>query len=260
MRKILKKNNLIRFFISFLILSATAFFPALAASDCSSIMDKKCDWEKHLVIADDTQVKITIPQKQIINFDCPEGKCECEEIAGSVELKGLEAINKQEKERSKNYRCSSAKVYARHRPQFVYASSMVFSIVTYNLNYIRDITKSCHGEHNFITYDTESGNRYLLKNILLEDKINALSDALIDDFLIHYVKQDADKEKDIRKTVREYIEKNTLKNSGFVVENGKVYLNIGAFIFGCAAGSFYPVEIPEQFISPEFLNKIKKKK
>ncbi len=261
-----------RLFISLLFISVVFSYQVFADNGCSSIVDKKCDWEKYLIIANDVEVKITVPEKQIIDYsirktltntasDCPQGKCICEEIVGSVELigkaDGLELINEQEKNRSEDYRCNITKVYGRHRPQFVYATPQIVSIVSYNLNYIRDVTESCHGEHPFITYDALFAGRYLLKDIIAGN-ISALSDALVDDFIVRYAKQDSGDVENIRQSVQKYIKENPPENSGFVVENGKIYVNIGAFIFGCSSGSFYPVEVPEKFINKEFLSKIKK--
>ncbi len=261
-----------RLFISLLFISVIFSYQAFADSGCSSIVDKKCDWEKYLIIANDVEVKITVPEKQIIDYsirksltntasNCPQGKCICEEVAGSIELTGtadgLGLINEQEKKRSEDYLCNITKVFARHRPQFVYASPQIVSIVSYNLNYIRDVTTSCHGEHQFLTYDALFAGRYLLKDIIAGN-ISALNSALIDDFITRYYKQGDENIDNIRNLVQKYIKENPPENSGFIVENGKIYTNIGAFIFGCSAGSFYPVEVPEKFITKDFLIKIKK--
>jgi|GEM_PF-5443232 len=252
-----------RSFISFIFMAVAAFYPAFASA-CSSIMDTKCDWEKALVITNDIEAEVNLGKKQEIDYptkNCAKRKCVCEELAGSVEFykngKALDLINAQEKKRAENYKCDATKIFGRHRPQFVYTSNSVISIGSYNLNYIRDITKGCHGEHPFITYDTQTGEQYLLKDILLSDKIELLDDALVSGFYAIYGRQDADKEKDIKNNVKEYLEKNPVGNSGFIVGNGRIYLNIGTFAFGCSAGSFYPVEVPEQFINQEFLDKIK---
>ena len=262
-----------RGFIGFLFVSIFFYFSSLAADDCSSIVDKKCEWEKALVISRDIEVKVSTFGKHTVDYsiiknvnnissNCPQGKCTCEESSGSVffsgKPEGLPLINEQEKKRAENYRCSAAKAFARHIPQFVYASSRLVSVASYNLNYVRDVTKSCHGEHPFVTYDTQSGKEYLLKDIMLGNGELTLIDALVADFATRYGEQEGMDIDSIKQSVQKYLIENPPENSGFVVENGKIYTNIGSFVFGCSSGSFYPVEVPEYFINPEFLNKAKK--
>ena len=45
---------------------------------------------------------------------------------------------------------------------------------------------------------------------------------------------------------------------GFFIERGMVHVNIGRFLFDCATGNFNPVEVPDRFLTPEFLAVLKK--
>ena len=45
---------------------------------------------------------------------------------------------------------------------------------------------------------------------------------------------------------------------GFFIERGMVHINIGSFLFDCATGNFIPVEVPDTFLTPEFLSLLKK--
>ncbi|MEQ1789853.1 MAG: hypothetical protein ABL857_05355, partial [Rickettsiales bacterium] len=207
-----------------------------------------------------------------LDFYCPDKNCTCEENVAYLQFggkaKGAEKINAQEKKQAEKYKCNVDNATVQHIPEFSYASSDLISIAMYNLEYGRTSGGSCHGNHQFVTYDAETGNEYKLKDIVGESNVPSVHDVLVNGFIRHYAEPDAAEIKDknkyqrymegIKKSLQRYFMREPLEKAGFIVENGKLYVNIGEFMLSCAGGSFYPAELPEKFIKPEFLQKMKK--
>lgn len=264
----------------FIMLLPIAFFsPAMAKENCASLfdVDRNCESGKPLIIARGVDVKLVFSGKKNIDYPlteelqkefegmaieyCPDKKCTCEESVGYLQFggqtRGVKIINTKEKKRAENYKCSIANGVIWRLPQFAYASANLVSVEVQNMEFGRGAGGSCHGNHDFITYDAETGNEYKLKDIVIENSFPAIGNALLADFISRYARSDTFDLEGIKKMVLEYVAADSLEHYGFVVENGKLYTNIGGFILSCADGNFFPVEVPEKFIKPEFLRKMK---
>jgi len=266
-------------------------FSAMANQDYGSILDRDFLGDKPAIIAHGVDIKLIGGEKKSIDYPvtkkefedklgveaseinryCPNQKCTCEEKIGYFEFsgkpKGLDKINKTEKENSKKLSCNWEMSSIDHLSQFGFANLQLASVAIYEVEYGLGAGGSCHGHHKMKTYDAETGSQYILQNIIKTEYISKLNDALLKDFMARYAENNIneitdDKEKkehleNIKKSVQKYLKETSVIEQGFVVENGKVYTNIDNFLFSCAEGNFFPVEVPKEFITPEFLEKLK---
>jgi hypothetical protein len=107
------------------------------------------------------------------------------------------------------------------------------------------------------TYDANTGHEYKIRDIVPADDISALKEAMIKGAVDRYAMPEdypGQSRESLRSELTQILKSRPLTNDGIYVENGRVYVDVDDFIKGCVNGSFYPVEVPKQFIKPDFLN------
>ena len=249
------------------LLAAVPAAPATAA--CNSIADEErsdCPPPPRVTYGPDLRVEIVARKRQLTfplsaelkddpTFDtaCPRGKCACAELVERLDFKGpvpgFRQVNEAEWRASAAMKCSvENSSVSRQVLRFAVTKNFISTAVR-ELEYCHGCGGSCHGNGKLSAYDARSGGIVKLADAVDAGKLSDLKTRLIENFVAAHVDEAREA---TAKLVREDLDRSNFLEKGLYVEPSRVFVDLDTFALGCADGSFHPVEIPPEFLTPAF--------
>lgn len=188
--------------------------------------------------------------------------CHCQESVKYVrvdgESDGIRRINAAEKKIAESYECSADDSGVGRSILALYTHPGFLSLATFQEHYCQGCGGSCHGNHTFTTFDLRRGTAYVLADIVDMTQKDSLFNALADQFLKKFGDRiDPNEQQKLRKSVMTILSKIDFQKDSVYLERSKVFVNVEDFIFSCADGNLFPIQIPASFIKADFAEKIK---
>jgi hypothetical protein len=241
--------------------------PAAAGDTCASIAGglRGCAPLPALSVGPDLHVEVKTRSRTLDfagtakdEFPCPESKCRCQEHVEHFDFKGpvpgFRAVNEAEFRAADGMRCSAENVsVTRFAERFAVTKRSVSTAIS-EVEYCRGCGGSCHGRTRLSAHDAKTGVRLTLADAVEPNRIEALKDRLIEDFLA--ANPGVGDRAALRTNLAGDLARRNLAEDGLYVEDASVFLNLDTFAPGCAEGSFHPVAIPRTFLKPDFLARL----
>ena len=214
-----------------------------------------------LIALHDISAKIETLHKGNVIFTNPKNKkhqitCEQDVKAVTVEgtSAGIQKINDREKRVAKSFQCTKNHAYVWRTIEGVSTTAFFVSLATHELVYGQSAGGSCHGRYTLTTFKTSSGEPIILADIINDNSEHALAEALADDFITRYGKDQEGKSRPpgelqtLKEQVLNFLIQKGFSTLGVFAQKGEVWVNIGTFMFSCAEGNLFPVKVPNSFI------------
>jgi hypothetical protein len=129
----------------------------------------------------------------------------------------------------------------------------LINILTQELLYCQRCGDGCEGSFQLTTYDTQTGDEYSLCDVV-QAGIPRLRDLLTEDFMARYGSRAGSE--GMKRQVEEVLASADPQKTGIYAEAGKAWMNIGDFVFSCADGNLFPMQIPSSILKDGFLKKL----
>jgi hypothetical protein len=256
-----------------------AFSFALHAQELPLICSKNCDVQGmgiNIITQKQEKVEHHIDPKgeecEIAGDSCKNGTVECEEEIQYVQFQmlknvapsakeNIERVNKEQRQIIEEHHCKSNSAIVRFTPRYIYAHYPLISIIYHNLDYCLGCGGSCHSHDVVYTYNIENtfDGPLTMESILRREDYRRLKIILLKKLkerLALTKEQEQLWDQIHQKQVSDSLDKDFWQN-GFFLEKGKIMVNIDGYFKSCADGSFNPVEIPQEFLRSEFVEKLK---
>lgn len=223
---------------------------------CTSILDRDCGPLPRHIASGDLLVQVPTRERNVTFRDasCKGGLCACREFVQHFDFKGpvpgFRAVNEAEWRAADAARCT-AEFSDVVREATHYAVSRKFvSTAIYERRYCQDCGGSCHGRTALATYDATTGAVLRVRDAVPRARWPELKQRLIEDFTAaHFAAPDRARE---AARIAASLDARNIGEDGLFVERGKIYINLDLFALSCADGSFYPLEIPNRFLKPQY--------
>lgn len=243
---------------------------ARAAETCTSIADTDCPPLPRVTVDRDLRVEVITrtrkrsfpipPGDDGIDFEasCPKGKCVCDELVQHLDFKGpipaFRQVNAAEQRGAAATKCAVANANVDRTVTRFEVTPTVVSTAIYELEYCHGCGGSCHGHTTLSAYDAKTGAKLTLRDAIDPGTLETVRARLVDDFVAaNFDESQRDHE---RKLLNEELAQRPLLDEGLYVEPGKVFFNLSMFALGCVTGSFHPVVIPPELLTPAFRARI----
>jgi hypothetical protein len=147
-------------------------------------------------------------------------------------------------------KCSIDNSAVSREAQHFAVSAHFVSTAVFELEYCRTCGGSCHGRTVLATYDAAYGATVRLRDAVPLARMAALKLRLVDAFVFaNFASRDRLLQ---RERLLKALASRSFADDGMYVERGKVFVNLDLFALSCADGSFYPLMVPAEFLTPSF--------
>ena len=184
---------------------------------------------------------------------CPEGKCVCKEVVQHFDFKGpvpgFRAVNDEEGRAAAATTCTTASNSVLRAALKFSVTARTVSTAIYELDDCRGCNGSCHGAVRLSSFDATTGARLVLADAVAPQLLPALKARLIETFVA--ANAGADDKAFMRKQLADDLNRDFARD-GVYVEKGVVFVDLNTFVLSCAEGSFHPVAVPVEFLTPGF--------
>jgi len=234
-----------------------------APTACASIADRDCPPLPRVTAKGNLRVEVVTRKRRVLiplagaateedyTDSCPDGKCECTEIVQYFDFKGpvpgFRQVNADEFARAAKAKCSVDNSNVTREARRFAVSDAFVSTAFYELEYCRTCGGSCHGRTTLSTFDAQTGRALVLRDVLRPDAVAPLR-AHMANYAAKAYADEVDRPAQ-RGFLAQELAQRPLLDDGFFVEDGKVFVDLDSFAFGCAGGSFYPVPVPPAMLT-----------
>lgn len=197
---------------------------------------------------------------------CKEHICYCDSdieyvrIVSGVDVQVKTALNRQLKAYSDSAGCKYLDAIDSVTERVSYVSSRFLSIEEHSVSLAYKAGGSCHARSLVHTFDLRSGKEYLLGDVISSSSLSAvramLPEAIVREFERHHeggsVAESPEDRKEHLESARKAVESlsdRDILNEPVFLKNQHVAVNVEGYYFSCAAGEFWPAEIPMDLIT-----------
>ena len=243
---------------------------ARAAETCTSIADTDCPPPPRVTVGRDLRVEVITRKRKFtfpippsedrpdLDATCPNARCVCDKFVEHLDFKGpipaFREVNAAERRSAAAMTCTMEDMYVHRTVERFEVTKSVVSTAVHELQYCHGCGGSCHGGTILSAYDAKTGAKLTLRDAIDPGTLEAVRARLVDDFVAANFEESKRDHK--RKMLNEELAQRRLLDEGLYVEPGKVFFNLSTFALGCVSGSFHPVVIPPELLTPAFRARI----
>lgn len=258
--------------ILFVLAAAPAWAEERLAAPCRSILETACGPPQRVTAKGNLRIEV-VSAKRSVTFplgaaaddireeyatSCSGGKCVCNELVQYFDFKGpvpgFRQVNEVERSTARRTKCSIENSTVTREASHFAVSKVFVSTAVFELEYCRTCGGSCHGRTTLATHDAKTGKSLTVGDAITSEQLKRWKARLVQSTRTpapspEFVNR-------IAKTVGA-LSRPGFRLGGIYVENGVAYVNLDTFLLSCADGSFFPLAIPAEFVTPSFATRLR---